>query len=123
MNSIFGEQETSDEGKQSSQVSGISALNLSDDVDSPSPKQENWTGHDFEPPAHPMTLAETVRGSGLAYAAALTLFGSVVFMLLLGWFVDLLLASSPYGVVGGIVLGALIGFVQFFRLTSQIFKK
>jgi F0F1-type ATP synthase assembly protein I len=32
------------------------------------------------------------------------------------------LGSSPWGIVAGIVLGSLIGFVQFFRITSQIFK-
>ena len=42
-------------------------------------------------------------------------------MLFLGWGADLLLGSSPWGLVGGIVLGAVIGFVQFFRITSQIF--
>jgi F0F1-type ATP synthase assembly protein I len=43
-------------------------------------------------------------------------------MLILGWFADLLLGSSPWGIVGGIILGAAIGFLQFFRITSQIFK-
>lgn len=77
----------------------------------------------FRIAAEPESFAETARQSGLAYAAAITLFGSVVFMLIIGWFADLLLGSSPFGIVGGIILGALIGFVQFFRLTSQIFKK
>ena len=73
--------------------------------------------------AEPQTLAETVRGSGLAYSAAIALFASVVFMLIIGWGADLLLGSSPWGIVAGIVIGALIGFVQFFRITSQIYKK
>lgn len=78
---------------------------------------------DYEPPAVPETLSDVVRNSGLAYAAGLSLVASVVFMLLVGWFVDLFLGSAPYGVVGGIVLGAVIGFIQFFRLASRIFKK
>lgn len=77
----------------------------------------------FQTPAEPQSFAETARQSGLAYAAALTLFASVVFMLIIGWFADLLFGSSPWGKVIGIVLGALIGFVQLFRITSQIFKK
>jgi F0F1-type ATP synthase assembly protein I len=77
----------------------------------------------FQTSAEPESFAETARKSGLAYAAAITLFGSIVFMLIIGWFADLLLGSSPWGIVSGIVLGAAIGFFQFFRMTSQIFKK
>ncbi len=77
----------------------------------------------FQSVYKPETPAENIRQSGLAYSAAIILFASVVFMLILGWFADLLLGSSPWGIVGGIILGALIGFVQFFRITSQIFRK
>lgn len=73
--------------------------------------------------AEPETMAETIRKSGLAYSAAIALFASVIFMLLVGWGADLLLGTSPWGIVVGIALGALIGFIQFFRITSQIFKK
>jgi|GEM_PF-731801 len=85
------------------------------------PKIEN-SGLLFQSSAEPESFAETARKSGLAYAAAITLFGSIVFMLIIGWFADLLLGSSPWGIVGGIILGAAIGFFQFFRLTSQILK-
>jgi hypothetical protein len=71
----------------------------------------------------PESTAETIRNSGLAYAAAVILLASIVFMLILGWFADLLFGTSPWGIVGGIVLGSIIGFVQFFRTTSQILKK
>jgi F0F1-type ATP synthase assembly protein I len=71
----------------------------------------------------PQSLSENVRQSGLAYSAGIVLFASVAFMLVIGWGADVLLGSSPWGIVSGIVLGALIGFFQFFRLTSQIFKK
>lgn len=77
---------------------------------------------DFVPVAYiPPSEEESVRRSGLAYSAGITLFASVFFMLFLGWGADLLFGSSPWGLVGGIVLGAIIGFVQFFRITSQIF--
>lgn len=76
----------------------------------------------FQTDYKPESQAETIRNSGLAYSAAITLFASVVFMLIIGWFADLLLGSSPWGIVGGIVLGSLIGFFQFFRTTSQILK-
>lgn len=73
--------------------------------------------------APPESFAETTRRSGLAWSAGIVFFASVAFMLVLGWGADLLLGTSPWGLVGGIVLGSLIGFVQFFRLTSQIFKQ
>ena len=76
----------------------------------------------FQSTAKPESFAETARKSGLAYAAAITLFGAIVFMLIIGWFADLLFGSSPLGVVGGIILGSIIGFIQFFRMTSQILK-
>lgn len=68
----------------------------------------------------PTSKTEAVRNSGLAYSAAIALFGSVVFMMILGWFADQFLDSFPWGITTGIVVGAVIGFVQFFRLTSQI---
>ncbi|MFV0389003.1 MAG: hypothetical protein ACK5NT_09620 [Pyrinomonadaceae bacterium] len=70
----------------------------------------------------PDTPEEVVRKTGLAWSAAIALFTSVTFMLVLGWIADLLLGISPWGLVGGIVIGAFIGFVQFFRTTSQILK-
>jgi|SRR5688572_6536953 F0F1-type ATP synthase assembly protein I len=71
----------------------------------------------------PLTVAETVRSSGLAWSAAIALFAAVIVMLIIGWGADLLFGSSPWGIVIGIVIGALIGFIQFFRITSEIFKK
>ncbi|HEY8563678.1 MAG TPA: hypothetical protein VIL74_25085 [Pyrinomonadaceae bacterium] len=77
----------------------------------------------FQNAETPPSTAESIRQSGLAYSAAIVLFGSVVFTMILGWFADLLLGSSPWGIAGGIILGGIIGFIQFFRITSQIFKK
>jgi len=70
----------------------------------------------------PESTSETMRKTGLAWSAAIVLFGSVAFMMVLGWFVDLTFGTQPGGVVGGIIIGAVIGFVQFFRTTAQILK-
>ena len=74
----------------------------------------------FQTDYKPDSTAATIRKSGLAYAAAIMLFSSVVFMLIIGWIFDWLLGTSPWGIVVGIAVGAIIGFYQFFRLTSQI---
>lgn len=77
---------------------------------------------EFVPVAYvPDTPAETARKSGLAYSAGIVFVVSVAFTLLLGWFADLLLGSSPWGLVGGVVLGSIIGFIQFFRIASRIY--
>ncbi|MEP6944807.1 MAG: AtpZ/AtpI family protein [Acidobacteriota bacterium] len=72
-------------------------------------------------PFDPPSTDESVRRSGLAWSAGIVFFGSTAFMLGLGWIADLILGISPWGIVAGIILGAIIGFIQFFRITSQIF--
>jgi hypothetical protein len=75
---------------------------------------DDWYGGGIEP--------DDVRRSGLAWSAGVIFFGSVAFMLFVGWGADLLFGSSPWGLVLGIVLGSVIGFIQFFRISSQIYK-
>lgn len=74
-----------------------------------------WSEYQHESPE------ESARQGGLAWSAGIVFFSSVGFMLFLGWIADWLFASSPWGLVLGIVLGSIIGFVQFFRISSRIF--
>jgi F0F1-type ATP synthase assembly protein I len=90
-----------------------------DQQDEPEREEEPIIAAPFEPESMP----ETARRSGLAYSAGIVFFGSVAFMLFLGWGADLLLGTSPWGLVAGVVLGSVIGFTQFFRITSRIFAK
>lgn len=66
---------------------------------------------------------DTIRKSGLAYAAAISLFGSVVVMMLMGWLVDRYAESAPTGVVAGALIGSIMGFYQFFKINSKIFRE
>jgi F0F1-type ATP synthase assembly protein I len=113
--------ETADSQFSFAKANDMPNFNLPDDAEAEK-KASDDSGLLFQPPVEPQSVLETARQSGLAYAAAITLFASVVFMLIIGWFADLLLGSSPWGIVFGIVLGGFIGFLQFFKITSQIFK-
>jgi len=64
---------------------------------------------------------ETSQKSGIAYAAALSLFASVVVFCGLGWLVDRWLGTAPWFLGGGVVLGAAVGLFEFFRLTSKTY--
>ena len=63
---------------------------------------------------------ETNRKTGLAYAAALSLFAAVVSGLIVGWLFDRWLGTRPWLLVAGIVLGAAAGFYEFIRQTSKL---
>lgn len=63
---------------------------------------------------------EANRKSGVAYAAALSLFFSVAALCGVGWALDRWLETKPWLMLAGIVLGAVAGFYQFIRLTSKL---
>lgn len=85
-------------------------------ADSDAPK-EPYILADYSPPS----TAESVRRVGLAWSAGVVFGGTIIFMLVLGWLFDLLVGTRPWGIVGGIVLGSIVGFMQFFRISRQIF--
>jgi len=61
------------------------------------------------------------RGSGIAYAAGLSIFFSVLTCMGLGWALDRYLGTG-WLMVAGIVLGAAVGFYQFVRIISRLNK-
>ena len=58
--------------------------------------------------------------SSVVYGAVLSLAFSIVSGLVAGWALDRWLATSPWLIVAGIVLGSVAGFMQFIRLMSRI---
>lgn len=60
------------------------------------------------------------RRSGMAYAAALSLFFTVATLLGLGYLLDRWLKTGPWLMVAGIVLGSILGLYEFVRLTSKL---
>jgi ATP synthase protein I len=63
---------------------------------------------------------EVNRKSGIAYAAAISLFAAVVGGLIIGWLLDRWLGTSPWLLVAGVILGAAAGFYEFIRAASKL---
>jgi ATP synthase protein I len=63
---------------------------------------------------------DVARRSGVAYAAAISLFLSVATLLGLGYLLDRWLGTGPYLMVAGIVVGSALGLYEFVRITSRI---
>ena len=63
---------------------------------------------------------EINRKSGLAYAAAFSLFAAVVAGLILGWLLDRWLGTQPGLLLTGIVLGSAAGLYEFIRSSSKL---
>jgi F0F1-type ATP synthase assembly protein I len=61
------------------------------------------------------------RKAGFAYAAGLTLFASVAAFTGAGWMLDKWLATQPWCLIGGIVLGSAAGLFEFVRLSSRTY--
>jgi ATP synthase protein I len=58
--------------------------------------------------------------SGVAYAAAISLFLTVATCLGLGYLLDRWLRTGPWLMVAGIVLGSALGLYEFVRISSKI---
>ncbi|MFN6963570.1 MAG: hypothetical protein ACK4S4_07370 [Pyrinomonadaceae bacterium] len=120
MQGLFDNEDANDAAGQTAREPQAAALA------DPYPELSQPEGSIDTPPVmtafEPESTAVNIRRFGLAWSAGMAFFGAIVFMLFIGWMADLILGSSPWGVIGGIVLGSIIGFLQFFRITSQIFR-
>ncbi|HEX8294089.1 MAG TPA: AtpZ/AtpI family protein [Pyrinomonadaceae bacterium] len=64
---------------------------------------------------------EAARSGGIAYAAGLSIFFSVLTLMGLGWALDRYFGTG-WLMVTGIILGAVVGFYQFVRIISRLNK-
>lgn len=74
----------------------------------------------YQPDANPESEGESIRKSGLAYGAVIAMVGSILVFLGIGWALDKYLDKSPLFLVIGIILGTIVGFYQFYRISSQL---
>ena len=79
--------------------------------------EEPFILQSFTPPS----LDEEVRRVGLGCSAGIAFSGAIAFMVFVGWLVDLLMGTRPWGIVAGVIFGALIGFFELFHISSRIF--
>lgn len=122
-NFLDSDEEPEPKASSSTSSSILSAVPPLDSDENTVTDPQTGKGEPFVLSAEPRreSIAETARKSGLGYSAAIALFASVAFMLIIGWGADLLFGTWPWGTVVGIVFGSIIGFVQFFRITSRIY--
>lgn len=62
---------------------------------------------------------ESMRKSSVMYGAVLSLTFSIVACIIIGLVLDKWLNKSPIFVVVGVILGTIVGFVQFIRIVSK----
>jgi F0F1-type ATP synthase assembly protein I len=74
----------------------------------------------YQPDKNAESIGETNRKSGLAYGAVTLLVAAILVFLGIGWLIDNYFHTSPIGLVVGVILGTIIGFYQFYRISSQI---
>ncbi len=67
----------------------------------------------------PNDQREAARRGGVAYAAGLTIFFSVLSFMGVGWALDRWLGTG-WIMVTGIVVGAVVGLYEFIRIVSKI---
>lgn len=73
----------------------------------------------YQPAADSEANDETKRKGNMAIGAIYALMGSIVAFIVAGFFLDRVLDTSPWLIVGGVILGTVIGFYQFIRISGK----
>lgn len=73
----------------------------------------------YKPAENSAESEETKRRGNMAIGAIYALMGSIAGFVVVGYFLDRFLQTSPWFIVGGVVSGTVIGFYQFIRINSE----
>ena len=76
---------------------------------------ESGNSSKFNPAKSFINFQKIVQKSGPAASASYTLVASVLILTLLGWYVDDVKETSPFGILLGLGLGLLLGFYYLAR--------
>lgn len=86
-----------------------------EDVEFEQAKEDGY----YQPAANADDASETQRKGGMAIGAVYALMGSIVVFIVAGYFLDRLFETVWYFTVAGVLLGTVIGFYNFIRITSK----
>lgn len=73
----------------------------------------------YQPSKNAEDASTTQDKGNMAIGAIYALIGSIVVFIIAGYFLDRVLNTSPWLIVVGIILGTIIGFYQFIRISGK----
>lgn len=73
----------------------------------------------YQPSKNTEEASVTREKGNMAIGAIYALIGSIVIFIIAGYFLDRVLNTSPWLIVIGIILGTILGFYQFIRISGK----
>lgn len=93
---------------------------MENDYDREETEFEREKEEGYYQPAKNAEDASTTRDKGnMAIGAIQALMVSIVVFITAGYFLDRFLETSPWFIVGGVLLGTILGFYQFIRISGK----
>lgn len=73
----------------------------------------------YQPPKNAEEASVTREKGNMAIGAIYALIGSIVVFIIAGYFLDRLFETVWYFTVSGVILGTILGFYQFIRISGK----